>query len=130
MLKTSDYWGRRGRHRKNKHNICMRLKIIFQCMFLVGYIAIYFVVTKMTLKFRGVRGIFFRGGKVIFLFFFPGVECFSTAENFHFSRPKQILVVLKSEKQKRTKKQKQKQRKRNQTKPRKRKGLSSFCNFS
>ena len=47
---------------------------------------------------RGVRGIFFRGGKVIFPDFFPDVKRFFPVENSHF------LVVLKSEKQKKKKK--------------------------
>ena len=37
---------------------------------------------------RGVRGIFFRGYKVIFPDFFPGMKCFFSVENFHFGRPK------------------------------------------
>ena len=37
---------------------------------------------------RGVRGIFFRGGKVIFPEFFPSVKCFFSVENSHFGRPK------------------------------------------
>ena len=46
---------------------------------------------------------FFWGGRVIFLDFFPGVKCFFLVENFHFGRPKQNLVVLKSDKQKKRK---------------------------
>ena len=37
---------------------------------------------------RGVRRIFFRGVKVIFSNFFPGVKCFFLLENSHFVRPK------------------------------------------
>ena len=37
---------------------------------------------------RGVTGIFFWGGKVIFPDFFPGVKCFFPVENFHFGRYK------------------------------------------
>ena len=37
---------------------------------------------------RGVTGIFFWGGKVIFPDFFPGVKCFFPVENSHFGRPK------------------------------------------
>ena len=37
---------------------------------------------------RGIRGIFFRGGKAIFLEFFPGVKCYFLVENFHFGRRK------------------------------------------
>ena len=33
---------------------------------------------------RGVRGIFFRGGKVIFPDFFPSMKCFFQVENFPF----------------------------------------------
>ena len=36
----------------------------------------------------GFRGIFFRGGKVIFVEFFPGLKCFFPVENSHFGRPK------------------------------------------
>ena len=37
---------------------------------------------------RGITGIFFRGGKVNFPIFFPGVKCFFLVENYHFGRPK------------------------------------------
>ena len=55
---------------------------------------------------RGVTGKFFWGGRVIFPDFFPGVKCFFPVENSILVDPKQILVVLKSDKV-----------------------LSSFCNF-
>ena len=62
---------------------------------------------------RGVRGIFFRGGKVIFPDFFPGVKCFFPSENSHFGRPKTNFSHFEKW-QASTKK----------------KVLSSFCNFS
>ena len=37
---------------------------------------------------RGVTGIFFWGGNVIFPEFFPGVKCFLPVENSRFGRPK------------------------------------------
>ena len=37
---------------------------------------------------RGVTGIFFWGGKVIFPDYFPSVKCFFPVENSHFGRPK------------------------------------------
>ena len=37
---------------------------------------------------RGVSGIFFRRGKVVFPDFFPGVKCFFPVENSNFGRPK------------------------------------------
>ena len=37
---------------------------------------------------RGVTGIFFGGGKVVFPDFFLGVKCFFLVENSHFGRPK------------------------------------------
>ena len=55
---------------------------------------------------RGITRIFFRGGKVIFPDFFPGVKCFFPVENSHFATPKKISVILKSEKQKKKKKEK------------------------
>ena len=65
---------------------------------------------------RGVRGIFFRGDKVIFPdFLFPSVKCFFPVEKSILVDPKQISVVLKSEKHKKKKKKK--------------KVPSSFCNF-
>ena len=45
-------------------------------------------VGKVILEFRGVTGIFFWGGKVIFPDFFPDVKCFFPVENSHFGRPK------------------------------------------
>ena len=65
-------------------------------------------------KTRGVTGIFFWRGKVIFPDFFPGVKCFFPVENSHLVDIKQIFVVFKSEKQKtnkQTNKTKQKQKK-------------------
>ena len=40
------------------------------------------------LSFRGVTGIFFGGGKLIFPDFFPSVKCFFLVENSHFGTPK------------------------------------------
>ena len=38
---------------------------------------------------RDIRRIFFRGGKVIFPDFFPGMKkCFFPGQNSHFRRPK------------------------------------------
>ena len=37
---------------------------------------------------RGITGIFFRGGKVIFPDFFPDVKCFFPVENSNFGTPK------------------------------------------
>ena len=37
---------------------------------------------------RGITGIFFRGGQLIFPDFFPGVKWFFPVENFHFGTPK------------------------------------------
>ena len=45
----------------------------------------------------GHRGIFFRGGKVIFPDFFPSLKSFFPVENSILVDPKQISVVLKSE---------------------------------
>ena len=53
---------------------------------------------------RGVRGIFFRIGKVTFLDFFPAQNYLFPGRNFYFGRPKQISGVSKSDKQKRKKK--------------------------
>ena len=70
--------------------------------------------------YRGVTGIFFWGGKVIFPDFFLNVKCFFPVENFHLVEPKQILVRSKNK------------TKNKQTKKKKRFPLlhSSFCNFS
>ena len=57
---------------------------------------------------RGATGKLFWGVKVIFSDFFPGMKCFFLVENFHFGRPKQILVILESEKQKEKKKKEKK----------------------
>ena len=43
---------------------------------------------------RGVRGIFVRGGKVIFPDFFPGVECFFPVENSYFGRSKTNFSIF------------------------------------
>ena len=51
---------------------------------------------------RGIRGIFFSGGKGKVIF--PGVKCFFQVENSHFGRPKTNFSVFKSEKQKKKKK--------------------------
>ena len=58
---------------------------------------------------RGVTGIFFWGGKVIFPAFFPGVKWFFPVEIPILVDPKQIPVVLKSEKQKKNKTKQNKQ---------------------
>ena len=66
---------------------------------------------------RGVRGIFFWGGKVIFPNFFPGVKCFFPVENPHFGSLTTNFSGLKSELQKSKKqKTKQKQKTNKQTK--------------
>ena len=51
------------------------------------------------LQHRGVTGIFFRGGKVIFPWFIPGVKCFFPVENSHFGTPKTNFSGLKSDQQ-------------------------------
>ena len=60
---------------------------------------------KWILINSGVTRIFFRGGH--FSWFFSQREiCFLPVEIFHFGTPKQIFVVLESEKQKYKKKKK------------------------
>ena len=67
---------------------------------------------------RGVTGIFFWGGKIIFPDFFPGVKCFFSQKKIPtLVDPKQIAFVFKSENQKKKKKKKKKV-------------LISFYNFS
>ena len=61
---------------------------------------------------RGVTGKIFRGGKIIFPDFLPGVKCFFPVENFHFGRPKTNFIHFWK------------------VKKNKNKNLSSFCNFS
>ena len=62
---------------------------------------------------RGVTGIFFWGGKVIFPDFFPGVKCFFPVESSHFGRPKTNFRRFQKWKQKKNKtKQKKKKKKR------------------
>ena len=85
------------------------------------------------LQGRGIRGIFFRGGKVIYPDFFPRHEMLFPVGNFHFGTPKknfsgfekwkeknktkqhkttkQKTKTNKKQKQKRKQKQKQKQNK-------------------
>ena len=53
---------------------------------------------------RGVTGIFFWGGKVIFPDFFPGVKCFFPVENSHFGRPKTNFRRFQKWKKKKKKK--------------------------
>ena len=53
---------------------------------------------------RGVTGIFFWGGKVIFPDYFPGVKCFFPVENSHFGRPKTNLRRFQKRKAKKKKK--------------------------
>ena len=58
---------------------------------------------------RGIRGIFFRGGKVTFSdFFFHGVKCFFPVENFHFDRPKTNFSHSEKWKAKKKKKKRKK----------------------
>ena len=51
---------------------------------------------------RGVTGIFFWGGKVIFPDFFSGVKCFFPVENFHFGTPKTNFHRFRKKKKKRS----------------------------
>ena len=51
----------------------------------------YSLRTTISTLTRGVRRIFFRGGKVIFPDFFPSVKCFFPVENSHFGRSKTNL---------------------------------------
>ena len=55
---------------------------------------------------RGITGIFFWGGKVIFPDFFPGMKCFFPVENFHFGRPKNKFLSFSKVKSKKKKKKK------------------------
>ena len=48
----------------------------------------HFLINLFASKHRGIRGKFFRGGKIIFPEFFPGVKCFFLVENSHFGRSK------------------------------------------
>ena len=57
---------------------------------------------------RGVTGIFFKGGKVIFLDFFPNLKCFFRVENSHFGRPKTNFSGFEKWKAKKKKKKKNK----------------------
>ena len=57
---------------------------------------------------RGVTGIFFWGGKVIFPDVFPGVKCFFPVENSHFGRPKTNFRRFQKWKAKKKKKKKKK----------------------
>ena len=57
---------------------------------------------------RGITGIFFWGGNVIFPDFFPGMKCFFPVENSHFGRPKTNSIVFKSEKPKKRKRKRKK----------------------
>ena len=57
---------------------------------------------------RGVTGIFFWGGKVIFPDFFPGVKWFFRVENCHFGRPKTNFRRFQRWKAKKKKKKKKK----------------------
>ena len=86
---------------------------------------------------RGVTGIFFRGGTVIFPDFFSRRDTLFPGGNSHFGRPKSNSSGLvwkvkakpppkKTNKQTKNKKQKKKQNKTKQNK----KILSSFCKFS
>ena len=66
---------------------------------------------------RGITGIFFRGGKVIFPDFFPDVKCFFPVENSNFGTPK--TNFRRRQKWKAKKKKKKKKR-----------VLTSFYSFS
>ena len=55
---------------------------------------------------RGVTGIFFWGGNVIFPDFLPGVKCFFPVENSHFGRPKTNFRRFQKWKAKKKKKKK------------------------
>ena len=57
---------------------------------------------------RGVTGIFFWGGKVIFPDFFPRVKCFFPVESSHFGRPKTNFCRFQKWKAKKKKKKKKK----------------------
>ena len=63
---------------------------------------------KSRVRDRGVTGIFFWGGKVIFPDFFPGVKCFFPVENSHFGRPKTNFRRFQKWKAKKKKKKKKK----------------------
>ena len=85
-----------------------------------------------TLGTRGVTGIFFRGGKVIFPDFFSRRDTPFPGGNSHFGRPKSNFCgfVWKEKTKNPPKTNKTKQnKKQNKTKQNK-KILSSFCNFS
>ena len=61
---------------------------------------------------RGVTGIFFWGGNVIFPEFFPGVKCFLPVENSRFGRPKtNFRLFQKSFFSKKKKKKEEKKKK-------------------
>ena len=55
-----------------------------------------------TTPVRGIRGIFFRGAKSFFIFFFQlGMQnCFFSVENFHFGRPKTKFSSIGKQKKK------------------------------
>ena len=72
-------------------------------------------------KIRGVTGIFFWGGKVIFPNFFPGVKCFFPVENSHFGRPKTNFRRFQKWKARKKKKKKKKKKKRKKEKKKKKK---------
>ena len=55
---------------------------------------------------RGIRGIFFRGDKVIFPDFFPGVKCCFPVENSYFARLKTNFSGFEKWKAKKKKKKK------------------------
>ena len=79
---------------------------------------------------RGVTGIFFWGGKVIFPDFFPGVKCFFPVENSHFGRPK--TNFRRFQKWKAKKKKNKQTNKQTKNKQKEKKVLTSFLiyNFS
>ena len=66
------------------------------------------VPSPYTVKDRGVTGIFFWGGKVIFPDFFPGVKWFFPVENSHYGRPKINFCRFQKWKAKKKKKKKKK----------------------
>ena len=60
---------------------------------------------------RGITGIFFWGGKVIFPDFFPSVKCIFPVENSHFGRPKTNFSCFEKWKAKNEKREREKKKK-------------------
>ena len=65
---------------------------------------------KIVLLLMGVRGVFFRGGKVIFPDFFPSVKCFFLVGISHFGTPKTNFSGFEKWKKKKKKKKKGKKK--------------------